>query len=288
MNQINIIFDDNSHILFKLVQNDFVEEWIEEFKKILTVPASLIPNAPRVNLSGKHKLSLFYSDTEVLTEIRDLVTKFKNELGIVLPIDLKTIGRHELNKLHRFFTSMIADATSYDETMSRLFKIPDKKEPLYTDMCSQLNDLVHCAEQQLYANSSKMSKFDHTYGLLNFEKKILKPIKRKHWKYLSTGHTVSINSNILGKSYFNAYYDDDCPLHKDIMNEEKYCCDLEFEFKKPDVFDMLRDKDFLSWLRSYNINPSPLHYGRMPVGDILEHTVNVDKYYLKVNKIEYA
>lgn len=286
MKEINITFDNNSYILFSLLQNEFVEEWFEEFKLAPSNSGVLITAQPRINLSSKNKLML--SNDELLKEIKTLVNKFATELNIVLPINLEVIGRKELNRLHRFFTSMTRDQTSYDESMRGLFKLPMDKIKLFSDMCSLLNDLVHCTEQTLYSSDERLKKITQSYGLLNFKNKKLKPIKREHWKYLSTGHSVLINSNILGKSYFNAYCDNDCPLHKDIMNEEQYSSDLEFEFKTPNVYDMLQDNDYLTWLKSYNINPSPLHYGRMAIGNIVNHTIDLSIENLQVSKIDYA
>lgn len=285
MTTIHIQFDNNYEITFKLLENEFVEEWFANFK-FNNKTGILYTNRNRINQSAFRKSSEQFA----LQEIDNIVATFKSRFNIVLPFNLYPIDRQKLNLLHRCFTTMKKTNNTYDITIPNIFRIAKSDILEYDNLLDKLNEAVHDAEQVYYVNDVRTLNYDFTYGLLKFEKSELIKIKSKHFEYLDLmPHSVLLNSNILGKSYFNCYLDYDNPCNHDIKNEEQYCNDLEFEFNKVGIFDMLKDNNFIKWLVDNNIQPSSLTCGRMPIGDIVDYNFEVGKpSNLKIKSISYA
>lgn len=95
MTIINIILADKSEICFKLLENDFVEEWFEHFKENHKSSSELNKFIPRCNNTNRrHK-----PYEEAIVDIHNTIRCLRDELGIYLPIVLETIDRQILNQL---------------------------------------------------------------------------------------------------------------------------------------------------------------------------------------------
>ena len=285
MTIINIILADKSEICFKLLENDFVEEWFEHFKENHKSSGELNKFIPRCNNTNlRHK-----PYEEAIVDIHNTIRCLRDELEIHLPIVLETIDRQTLNQLHRFFTTMKTTNNTYDLNKPALFNIQNSKYRFY-DLLNDLNEAVHNAEQVYYSNDERSKGFEkYTYSMLKFFNRTLVKVENKHLKYMSRNHNVNLAANILGKSYFNCYYDYDDPRYFDIKNCEHYCADLEFEFREPNIFNMFNNKNYQQWLTDYRIPVNDQTCGLMPIGDLISYNLtNEGKGINKVQKVEYA
>lgn len=286
MTVINITLVDKSEISFRLLKNDFVDEWLDYFKKNSKNNNSQFRKfMARVNYS---KLRNKPHD-EAINDIHTTVKAFNDELDIQLPISLDFIDRQILNQLHRFFTTMKYTSRTYDLNKPNLFYIHKDNRLRFEELLHDLNEAVHNAEQIYYPDNIRLKGFEeYTYSTLKFYRKELQQIKSQHLQYMSRNHSVLLGSNILGKSYFNCYYDYDDPTFFDVKNCEHYCCDLEFEFRDPNVFNLLNNNNYKQWLTNYKLPINDQTCGRMPIGDIINFNfTNSDKNSV-VEKIEYA
>lgn len=283
---INITFVNKSEICFKLLENDFVAIWFENFKKNYKSNSCELKKFSRFNYSKLRNKPY----EEAIVDIHNTVMRLKDELGIDLPIVLNTIDRQTLNQLHRFFTTMRRTRNTYDLNKPAMFYVEDNRDRFF-ELLENLNDAVHNAEQVYYPNNERLKGFEeYTYYLLKFSNRKLFKVEEKHFKYMSRNHNVNLSANILEKSYFNCYYDYDDPKQFDIKNCEHYCCDLEFEFSEPNIFNMMDTKNYKQWLADYNMPVNEQTCGLMPIGDLIFYnlTYNANKDYAKVEKIEYA
>jgi hypothetical protein len=285
MTIINITLANKAEICFKLLENDFVEEWFEHFKENHKDSGELNKFIPRCNNTNlRHK-----PYEEAIVDIHNTIRSLRDELGIDLPIVLETIDRQTLNQLHRFFTTMKTTENTYDLNKPTLFNIQNTKNRFY-DLLNDLNESVHNAEQVYYSNNERSKGFgEYTYSMLKFFNRKLIKVEDKHFKYMSRNYNVNLAANILGKSYFNCYYDYDDPRYFDIKNCEHYCADLEFEFREPNIFNMLNNKNYQQWLTDYRIPVNEQTCGSMPIGNLISYNLtNNSKGIDKVQKIEYA
>jgi hypothetical protein len=285
MTIINITLDDQSEICFKLLENDFVEEWFAHFQQKHKFGGKLLKSIYRFDdMHIRRK-----PHEEAIVDIYNTVRCLRDELGIDLPIVLDTIDRQTLNQLHRFFTTMRTSGNTYDFNKPTLFNIQNSKAKFYS-LLDDLNEAVHDAEQIYYDNNERLAGLDqHEYYKLKFLNRNLIEIDNKHLKYMSNKHTVYLGANILGKSYFNCYYDYDDPRYFDIKNCQHYCCDLEIEFQKPNVFNMIHNKNYQQWLTDHGIPIDEQSCGRMPIGDLISYNfTNDESRSIKIQKIEHA
>jgi hypothetical protein len=285
MTIINITLDDKSEICFKLLENDFVEEWFEHFRIKNKASGKLEKFIHRCNTSNLR----YKPYEEAIVDIHNTIRSLRDELGIDLPIVLETINRQTLNQLHRFFTIMRTTSDTYDLNKPGLFNIENNKSRFY-DLLDDLNEAVHNAEQVYYSNNERLKGFEgYTYHMLRFLNRNLVKINNKHLKYMSRNHNVNLATNILGKSYFNCYYDYDDPRYFDIKNCEQYCADLEFEFQEPNIFNIFNNKNYQQWLTDYRMPVNDQTCGVMPIGDLVSYNfINDSTAISKVQKIEYA
>jgi hypothetical protein len=285
MTIINITLANKAEICFKLLENDFVEEWFEHFKGKHKFSGKLEKFVPRFNNTNLRRKPY----EEAIVDIHNTIRSLRDELEIDLPIVLETIDRQTLNQLHRFFTTMKTTDSTYDLNKPDLFNIQNNKYRFY-GLLDDLNEAVHNAEQIYYSSNERLKGFEeYRYHVLKFLNRNLIKINNKHLKYMSRNHTVNLATNILGKSYFNCYYDYDDPRYFDIKNCQHYCCDLEFEFQQTNIFNMFNNKNYQQWLTDYKMPVNDQTCGLMPIGDLISYNFTNDgNKFNKVQKIEYA
>ena len=276
------------NIKIQLLDNNFIPEFVSQVKRNrdLFQVSSWNERIP-------YSRQTVWNDTIIKQreqELRSAVIAL-NSMGLNFPIAVDNInltndsnGRDLLNRLHRHFTT---SHRSYSHNESVLiwqdgtdwtFTVRPEDRENFVREVHNINTAVHMTEGyyvndrirtfkprsefQVVFNSSKPR--DPTN---NIQQDYFLNIKPEHYQYFSDKleHNVWLPIHqIQGKNYWVAYFDEDDPRHWDVSTNIQYTGSFSIGDRSA-----IRDPAILDYLRSYGIEPGPLHCG-MPIGDVVE------------------
>jgi len=268
-------------IQFKLLQNAFVDEWLEHHKKINNIYDfdQFYYQFPQ-NKINFDLLKVKKNEKELQNTIIEL-----NKLGVNFPISPDAVvlkndseSRKMLNKLHRHFTtghrtiSQREERYHWLENSELTYELAPEQYNLFSTLVHRINDLVH--ETEIYLKNERLETFTKKYHeycviytsngkTIHGDGSYFRDIKSEHYKFFSDDLSYDLwlpLTQIQGKNYVIAYFDYDDPTHWDISTNIMYSGSFAFG-----NHGYTKEPAIENWLQSFDITPGPLTCG-MPLG----------------------
>lgn len=285
-NQLEVV-TKKGNILIQLLDNDFTPEFVQQVKRNrdLFQISSWNERIPYSRFEQWHPSVIKQREEDLKSAITAL-----NAMGLNFPISIEDIrltndsyGRDLLNRLHRHFTtshrsySHNEPQTIWKDGTEWTFTVQPKDRDNFVREVHNINTAVHNTESyyindryrnftpryeyQIVFNSSKPRDPEN-----NIQQDYFLNIKPEHFQYFSDKleHDVWLPIHqIQGKNYWVAYFDEDDPTHWDVSTNIQYTGSFSIGDRSA-----IRDPAILEYLRSYGIEPGPMHCG-MPIGDVI-------------------
>jgi hypothetical protein len=285
--QIIIKTQDNKELVLEFLDNPFVAEFILHLKKIKDlfvlnfyrerIPA---PRSPFLATETKQQL-----EQRLINAIDAL-----NAMGLSFPVPAEEIKlgtsldtQHLLNRLHRHFTtghrsvSLGESTTTWLDNSSHTFKLDPTKFKEFSYYVHEINSVVHESEGHIVNDRQLNFTPRYEYQFLfestqpkdpnnNPQEIYFQKIKPEHFQYFTDQLKYDVwlpLYQIQGKNYWVSYFDYDDPTHWDVSTNIVYSGSFAVGDRS-----VTRDPAILEYLRSYGIEPGPLHCG-MPLGKVI-------------------
>lgn len=283
MVQLVCTLRNQNQIIAELINNIFVNEWIEQFKIVNSLCDfdQMYFSPVTMNKTWNNKKISTYE-----TEIKESIINL-NRLNTNFPVTIDEIkitndqnGRDLLNRLHRYFTTGHRTAseekiTIWQENTNLYFTLDRSNYPEFAYWVHQINDYVHLAETY-FINDRKLNfpmtkewlvlYSSQSYRGENNSFQYFKTIKNEHHQYYSDNMDYDIwlpLSQIQGKNYLQAYVDEDDPTNWDISSNIFYSGSFSLGDRS-----WYMNEDLQNYLISYGINPCAQTCG-IPLGRIV-------------------
>ncbi len=295
MANININLFSGEKIKIKLLDNPFIDDFVNQLQFMINTHKIVSHrNQYPQGLRNYDKQAVEQYTTQLIDNINQL-----NEMGLNFPTSVSDVyftcddseferERQLLNTIHRHFTTghktfswNSEPVLTWQYNSEFTFKDPENPE-LFSKCVHNINDIVH--EIETYLNNPRVTEYiegkkeSYNEFIVSFERNgeyafdnnstsYYKNIKEEHYQYHSDKleHDVWLPLHqIQGKDYLRGYFDYDDPNEWDITHPILYSGSLALGDR-----EIMLDSNILDYLRSYNIEPQPIHYG-MPLGNIIE------------------
>ena len=285
--QIIVKTQDNEELVLEFLDNPFTVEFISHLKKIkdlfvLNFSQEKIPYNRKTFLDTTIKQQL---EQQLINAIDEL-----NDMGLNFPISIEEIKldtssntRNLLNRLHRHFTtghrsvSHGENVTTWLDNSIYTFKLDPEKTNKFSQHIHKINTVVHKAEGYIVNDRQLNFTPRYEYQFLfdstqpkdpnnNPQEIYFQKIKSEHFQYFTDQLEYDVwlpLCQIQGKNYWTAYFDNDDPTHWDVTTNVVYSGSFAVGNRSA-----IRDPVILEYLRSYGIEPGPLHCG-MPLGKVV-------------------
>ena len=295
MQQVEIITNKDNVIVIQLLDNPFTHDFVKQLEYALqhwfarTFRDKM--GDPGAGWSTNNK------NTQQ-AKIHDAIKRI-NDMGLNFPIAIEDVeitfddyGRQMLNKLHRHFTtshrsfSHGEEFCTWQDGTDLKFDRPNEPDA-FVKAVHDINDAVHDLEitfpsartngwrvrEDYHVQMQSWRPLDPNNDPQNY---FLKDIKQEHFQYFSDELVYDVwvpLTEIQGKDYLRCYFDYDDPTQWDITTNIQYSGSMHIGDRSA-----LRDPLLIEWMRSWGIEPGPLHCG-MPLGNIIsgkEHTPDLE------------
>lgn len=295
MQQVEIITNNDNVIVIQLLDNPFTHDFVKQLEYALqywfarTFRDKMGDSGVRWNENNKNKQQ---------AKIHDAINRI-NDMGLNFPVAVKDVditfddyGRQMLNTLHRHFTTSHRSLSHGEEFCTwqdgtDLKFDPPADRDAFVQAVHDINDAVHELEATFPSARTNGWRVREDYFVqiqswspLNPDNDpqsyFLKDIKQEHFQYFSDELVYDVwlpLTEIQGKDYLRCYFDYDDPRHWDITTNIQYSGSMHIGDRSA-----LRDPLLIEWMRSWGIEPGPLHCG-MPLGNIIsgkEHTPELE------------
>jgi hypothetical protein len=282
MSQIICKLKDGQTIDIELLNNPFMFDFIEQFKKVnhnLEFDQEFFNPCGYENRWSQKRIEIF--ESKIKEAIRNL-----NFLGVNFPIAEDEIqitndsnGRDLLNRLHRHFTTGHRSASEtknfiWLENSNLTFSINEENYNEFAKWTHQINDYVHQSEPY-FINSRKLNfpmtkEYLILYKSMAFSEQNFNyfcSIKQEHYEYFSDDMHFDVwlpLNQIQGKNYLQGYIDEDNPIHWDISSNIFYSGSFSIGDR-----GWYHNEEIQNYLKSYGIETGP-HTCGMPLGKIIK------------------
>lgn len=283
--------DNGSKITFELLDNPFMTEWIEQHR-IVNQTFNFNQTSYEIPFV-RHE----FDEEKVSANVELLkraITQL-NDMELHFPIEPENLvlrnnkfSRQLLNQLHRFFTTSHRSVASLERNFTwkdksnYTFNLERKNYRDFAELVHQINTLVHDTEN--YYTNDRIKNFppkkewlvlynsnDYKTDVINVQ--YYKNIIPKHYIYFSDDFSHDLwlpLTQIQGKNYVNAYFDEDEPTNWDVSNNIIYSGSFSIGDRS-----WTREPVIEEWLSSYGIKIGPLAVG-MPLGKCVEGKEFID------------
>jgi hypothetical protein len=266
---MNLIIDfADSSVTIKLLDNPVVNKWIKDINKVSewrvweTNQARTLENyrGPNENRELRRK--------GLISAIRN----FEADTGIKFPFevtDQTEFSRQDLNKIHRYFTT----ATSFNTwslNSERIIERSDSNYFIFNSRLIDINSAVHIFEGY-YSTENKIAVKSN--NIVTFQAKDQPTDYYSHepgdWRYLDYDleFDVFIEYAICGKSYFQAFIDNDDPREWDITAQFSSHANTFYIDNDNKRNDTMKGEVFKTWLKNHVAYSTAWQF--MPLGKIV-------------------
>jgi len=273
---------DQGPFVFKLLDTDFANFWLEHFSKV--------SKKYQFNPNKRHWPYVIPKDDSTETVIEQLIEAF-DKINCIIPLpepvhksllqkpDIET--QHFLNRLHRYLVTATEQRDRWEDNGDAQFAVIPWENQEINYLFNLLNQTIHKLEQ--YVVTPNRSDFNIFLGSVEvtpvasqyddctvYQDDVDKEIPNSMMKDLRLhGHDVWIKKDILGKDFITAFADHDDPTQPDVRPPPMISGGLEIDIDDSRTRFFQHDK-FKSWL-----GKTPTDYqGSYPLGDIVQQPDN--------------
>lgn len=254
-----------------LCDNPYIEKWYKTFVPHFNMQSTVINDikVPGPTLLQTAKINQIREHLNTCKSFKGLlpgnvVDEVELHIDLNLPSDAIDLNQDLLNKLHRYFTEskkLVVEERRWKNWQS------------VTSILDKINDEIH--DLEYYCNTANKNLLAETKQ--NFDEVCLTPtqIENHHWcnldekdrEYHSACHyDVILGPQILGKSLWKSYIDNDNPNHWDTSGHHCNAGSLIIVPTQKQRENIYKSKSFIKWLtlNDYKHNA----YYDFPVGNV--------------------
>lgn len=280
----------------EIIDNAFTRRWWPHYKKIEPYLKNSLQVCHR-NCVDAHVFQQMKQGyhPERRAELVESIWKLKNcvkvlnkdgyKFPIKINITIEKILAEEshlqkhLNDIHRCFTTADRLRDRWTETSEQVFEL-DNDEFKRAKFLSIIHDINLCVHEiEYYIPTDRKRQFGDIISYTQFIDPNTYP---KHYKdeqfitlteedlnLFTLDHVdVTLNDNILGKSYLVAFLDDDDPRCPDITPNQIATGELKIGRDNART-NLFQHRDYTDWFHKHRMNINN-HHGCMPIGNIVK------------------
>lgn len=281
-------------IEIEIIDNPFTRRWWPHYQKIqpymknslqLCSANFIDPQVFQQMQEGYHK--------ERRAEIVESIWKLKNcvkvlnQDGYQFPIRINiTIDQilsqashlqKHLNDIHRCFTTADRTRDRWKESGDKIFEL-DNDEYKRAKFLSIIHDINLCVHEiEYYIVTTRKKKFGNILSYTQFIDPNTYPKHYKDEQFITLNEDdldlftldhvdVTLNDNILGKSYMVAFLDNDNPRCPDITPNQIATGEIKIGIDNART-NLFQHQDYTDWFTEHRMNINNRH-GCMPIGNI--------------------
>ena len=284
----------NGEVEIEIIDNTFTRRWWPHYKKIEPYMKNSLQvcHANYINANTFKQMKEGYHK-ERRAELVESIWKLKNSVsqlnkdGYNFPIKINiTIEQilseashlqAHLNDIHRCFTTADRLRDRWTELSTETFDI-NNDEFKRAKFLSHIHDINFCVHEiEYYVPTARKLQYGNISSYTQFIDPTTYPKHYKDEQYITLtdedldlftlDHVdVTLNDNILGKSYMVAFLDEDDPRCPDITPNQIATGEIKIGIDDSRT-KLFQSRDYTDWFAQHRMNINN-HHGCMPIGNI--------------------
>lgn len=276
-------------VTIQLIDNPFTKMFVEHFTEVAATHSGKLMRRmvgaqipTDANFATKHQQLI-----DVVSELNDIAGNFPYTLDHSIILERNQNTQNLLNQLHRCFTTAYRCASRrqplvWSDKFASSFTVAEDKFTRLLELLILLNDHIHDLELYVDTDNKKFCRgfsitqaeihIDGAYDKCENIRSIYLDIPEEHYQYFSDSEEcdVWVGIDILGKSYLNAFWDNDDPSEWDVTHQLGITGKIYIETSINKKLDILKTERFNNWLAAKNLTYKPYMCG-MPIGTVISN-----------------